>query len=86
LNFTYSTQITNKIISVTQFGYSEQYEKSQFILAQSRGLLPGIQTATGGSTLLPSNDARSERSIRGFFLQQNFKFNNQFFVTAAGRI
>lgn len=86
LNFTYSTQITSKLSSVTQFGYSEQYERSQFILAQSRGLLPGISTATGGSTLLPNSDGRSERSIRGFFLQQNFKFNNQFFVTVAGRI
>jgi TonB-linked SusC/RagA family outer membrane protein len=86
LNFTYTTQITSKLSSVTQFGYSEQYERSQFILAQSRGLLPGISTATGGSTLLPNSDGRSERSIRGFFLQQNFKFNNQFFVTVAGRI
>lgn len=47
-------------------GYSEQYEKGQYILAQSRGLLPGISTATGGSTLLPNSDGRSERSIRGF--------------------
>jgi TonB-linked SusC/RagA family outer membrane protein len=86
LNFTYSTQITNKLASVTQFGYSEQYEKAQFILAQSRGLLPGISTATGGSTLLPNSDGRTERSIRGFFLQQNLKFNNQLFVTFAGRI
>ncbi len=86
LNFTYSTQIIDKLNSVTQFGYSEQYEKSQYILSQSRGLLPGISTANGGSTLLPSADGRSERSVRGFFLQQNFKFNNQFFVTAAGRI
>ncbi len=86
LNFTYSTQITSKLASVTQFGYSEQYERSQYILAQSRGLLPGISTATGGSTLLPNSDGRSERSVRGFFLQQNFKFDNQFFVTVAGRI
>ena len=86
LNLTYSAQITSKLSSVTQLGYSEQYEKSQYILAQSRGLLPGISTATGGSTLLPNSDGRSERAVRGFFLQQNFKFNNQFFVTVAGRI
>lgn len=86
LNFTYTTNITNKLSSVTQFGYSEQYEKAQYILAQSRGLLPGISTATGGSTLLPNADGRSERTIRGFFLQQNFKFNNQLFVTVAGRV
>ncbi len=85
LNITYSTKITNKLASVTQIGYSEQYEKGQYILAQSRGLLPGISTATGGSTLLPNSDGRSERSVRGYFLQQNFKFDNQFFVTIAGR-
>ncbi len=86
LNITYSTRITDKLSSVTQLGYSEQYEKGQYILAQSRGLLPGISTATGGSTLLPNADGRSERSVRGYFIQQNFKFDNQFFVTVAGRI
>jgi len=86
LNITYSTNITQKLASVTQIGYSEQYERSQYILNHSRGLLPGISTANAGSTIIPGSDGRSERSIRGFFLQQNFKFNNQFFVTVAGRV
>ena len=86
LNATYNTRITDKLSSTTQLGYSEQYERSTYILAQSRGLGVGVQTVTGGATPLASVDSRSEQSIRGYFLQQNFKFNNQLFVTFAGRI
>jgi outer membrane receptor protein involved in Fe transport len=40
----------------------------------------------GASTVLPGSDARSEISISGGYLQQNFKFKNRYFLTAAGRI
>lgn len=86
LNFTYNTRITDKLSSTTQLGYSEQYERSQYVLAHSRGLGVGVETVAGGATPLQSADARSEISIRGYYLQQNFKFNNQLFITFAGRI
>ncbi len=86
LNITYSTQLSNLLASTTQLGYSEQYEKTQYSLIHSRGLAPFVQTAVAGSTILPPSDVRAEQSIRGAFLQQNFKFNNQFFVTLAGRL
>lgn len=86
LNATYNARITDKLSSTTQLGYSEQYETSQYILAQSRGLGVGVSTVTGGATPLPTVDSRSQQSIRGYFLQQNFKFNNQLFLTVAGRI
>jgi TonB-linked SusC/RagA family outer membrane protein len=86
VNVTYNTQLISKLFSTTQLGYSEQYEKADYLLAQSRGLAIGVQTVNGGSTLLPSADSRSEQSIRGYFIQQNFKWDNKFFVTVAGRI
>jgi TonB-linked SusC/RagA family outer membrane protein len=86
LNVTFNTNLTEKLVSATQVGYSEQYEKGQYILAQSRGIGVGVRTVPGGATPLPANDSRFEQSIRGYFIQQNFKFNNQLFVTLAGRI
>ena len=85
LNATYSTSITNDISSVTQVGFSQQYERNSYVMLQGRGLAPFVQTVTGASTIIPGADSRSELSISGFFLQQNFKFRNQFFLTGAIR-
>ncbi|MFY8128547.1 MAG: SusC/RagA family TonB-linked outer membrane protein, partial [Chitinophagaceae bacterium] len=85
LNITYSTNITKDISSVTQIGYSEQYERNHFILNQGRGLAPFVQSVRGASTIIQGADSRSEFSINGLFVQQNFKYRNHLFVTAAIR-
>ncbi len=85
LNGTYSFDITDNISSTTQVGYQLQYEKNNFILSQGRGLSPAVETVNGASTILPGVDSRSELSISGAYLQQNFKFRNEFFVTGAIR-
>jgi TonB-linked SusC/RagA family outer membrane protein len=85
VNATYSTKITKNISSVTQVGFSQQYEKNSYLLSQGRGLAPFVQTVNGSSTLLSGTDDRSEISISGIFAQQNFKYKNQLFLTAAVR-
>ncbi len=85
LNGTYQFNITQDIASITQVGYSVQYEKNRYSLLQGRGLSPFVQTVNGASTLLPSTDDRSELSVSGEYIQQNFKFKNQFFITGAVR-
>ncbi|MEO7767407.1 MAG: TonB-dependent receptor plug domain-containing protein, partial [Ferruginibacter sp.] len=85
INATYNIDITKKINSVTQVGFSQQYEKNNYSLLQGRGLAPFVQTVNGASTILPGTDDRSELSVTGFFVQQNFKYQNQFFVTGAIR-
>ncbi len=86
LNATYNIDITDNIASTTQVGYSQQYEKNNYSLVQGRGLAPFVQVANGYSTPLPTADDRSELSVSGVFLQQNFKFNNNFFLTGAVRV
>lgn len=86
LNATLNKRITPDLVSTTQVGYSLQYEKSNFTVLQGRGLAPFVQTVSGASTVLPGTDQRSELSISGGYLQQNFKFKNRYFLTAAGRI
>ncbi len=81
----YNWNITNNLVSTTQVGYSQQYEKNNYVLLQSRGFAPFIQTVNGGSTVLPGIDDRSEISVTGTYVQQNFKFRNNFFVTGAVR-
>lgn len=86
LNATYSIDLTSKISSVTQVGYSQQYEKNNYALLQGRGLAPFVQTVNGASTILPGVDDRSEISVSGSYVQQNFKYRNQLFLTGAVRV
>lgn len=86
VNATYNIDITPNINSVTQVGFSQQYEKNNYALLQGRGLAPFVQTVNGASTILPGVDDRSEISVSGTYAQQNFKYRNQFFVTGAVRV
>lgn len=86
LNATFNTDITSDINSVTQVGFSQQYEKNNYALLQGRGLAPFVQTVNGASTILGGVDDRSEISVSGAYVQQNFKYRNQFFLTGAVRV
>ncbi len=86
LNATYEWQITQKLGSTTQVGYSYQFQNGTFTLLQAQGLSPFVQTIVGANTPLPGDDERSSSWISGEFVQQNFKYNNQLFVTGAVRV
>ncbi|HEY6506213.1 MAG TPA: SusC/RagA family TonB-linked outer membrane protein, partial [Chitinophagaceae bacterium] len=85
INATYQFNINPQIGSTTQVGYSLQYEKNRYALVQGRGLSPFVETVNGASTVLPAVDDRSELSVSGAFIQQNFKLWNQLFITGAVR-
>ncbi|MEP7230158.1 MAG: SusC/RagA family TonB-linked outer membrane protein [Ginsengibacter sp.] len=86
INATYTANISDKLSSTTQVGFSQQYEKNNYSLFQGRGLAPFVETVTAAATVLPGVDDRSELSVSGAFIQQNFKFNNQLFITGALRL
>jgi TonB-linked SusC/RagA family outer membrane protein len=86
LNATYQFNISKEIGSTTQVGYSTQYEKNRFSLLQGRGLAPFIETINGASTPLQSTDDRSELSVSGGYLQQNFRIRDRLFLTGAVRL
>jgi TonB-linked SusC/RagA family outer membrane protein len=85
INGTYQFNITPSIGSTTQIGYSVQYERNHYSLVQGRGLAPFIETINGASTPLQSVDDRSEISVSGIYLQQNFRIKNKLFLTGAVR-
>ncbi|MCX6319363.1 MAG: SusC/RagA family TonB-linked outer membrane protein [Bacteroidetes bacterium] len=86
INATYQAKITKDITSLSQVGYSVQYEKSAYSLLHGRGLAPFVETVNGASTLLPGSDERSELSISGFYVQQNFGYKNIAYLTGAVRV
>jgi TonB-linked SusC/RagA family outer membrane protein len=86
INGTYQFNISSSLNSTTQVGYSLQYEKNKYNLLQGRGASPFIETVAGASTPLQTVDSRSEQSVWGSYIQQNFKWRNRLFVTAALRL
>ncbi|SMD04811.1 SusC/RagA family TonB-linked outer membrane protein [Pedobacter nyackensis] len=86
LNFTYDTKLAEGLLSTTQLGGNYQYQKDLYLLSNGRGLAPFFQNVTSASTILQNVDSRSEFSISGFYLQQNFKYRDHLFLTGALRV
>ena len=86
VNATYTFNINKDLGSTTQVGFSQQYEKSDYLLTQGRGLAPFVQSVTGASTFIQGADSRSEISVSGAFIQQNFRYRNNLFVSGAVRV
>lgn len=86
LNFTYDAKLTSLLSSTTQLGGSYQYQKDLYSLLNGRGLAPFVETVNGASSILTNSDRRSEFSISGAYLQQNFKYKDHLFVTGAVRV
>lgn len=85
LTASYKRDLTESLSSSTTLGGTLQYQQSFGTGIQTIGLSPGIATTTSG-TVGPSGEDRSERTIRGAFVQQTFGLLNRFFVTGALRV
>lgn len=72
--------------SVTQAGFSHQYSKEGYTLAQGRKLATFVKTVDGAATPLPSTNTLNIFDIYGFYLQETLGYKNKLFLTLAGRI
>ena len=86
LNITYNFDITSKISSTSQVGYSYQYQNGTSSSVDGRGLAPFVETVNGASTPGVGTEGRSEFAVAGAYFQQNFKVNNNLFLTGAVRV
>lgn len=86
INGSYTKDITSSISSTTSAGYSNQFIKGSYSVAQGRGLAPFVQTVNGASIILNPSSNVARTRIWGYYLQETFGFNDRLFVTAAGRI
>ena len=87
LTATYNRNISSKITSTTTAGYQIQYNRNHFTAQEGRDLAPFVQTIAAAANLfsLPVQSI-AQRSVWGYFLQQTFGYNEQFFLTLAGRV
>jgi TonB-dependent starch-binding outer membrane protein SusC len=84
LNITYTKAIKSWLQSTTIAGGTMQYEKVASFSGTATNLGLFGQTLNNGiRTVL---EGRSERSIRGAFLQQTFGINNNIFINGAVRV
>jgi TonB-linked SusC/RagA family outer membrane protein len=87
LLLTYEHALGNKLNSTTTGGYQYQYGRSDFTGFEGRDLAPLINNIAAASNLfkLPAQSI-GEFSLEGFFLQETFGYDNQVYLTLAGRV
>lgn len=85
INLSYAKDL-GQFSLTTYGGFSHQFSKDQYVLAQGRRLAPFIRTVNGAATILPSDDAKSIFEIYGFYLQEVIGYKDHLFLTLAGRI
>ena len=85
LTFSYKRDLSETLASTTTVGGTLQYLQTFSTGVQTIGLSPGIVTTATG-TLGPSGERRTERTIRGAFVQQTLGLLNRFFLTGALRV
>ncbi len=84
---TYEATIGAKISSTTTVGYQYQFLRTDYFAQEGRDLTPLIHNISAASNLfsLPVQNI-SKLSINGYFLQQTFGYDDQVFLTLAGRV
>jgi TonB-linked SusC/RagA family outer membrane protein len=86
INAAYETKFGENISSTTRIGYSNQFSKNEYAVAQGRGLAPFVQTVNGASIILTPSATSAKVRIWGYYAQQTFGFKDRFFLTGAIRI
>ncbi|MCA8831691.1 SusC/RagA family TonB-linked outer membrane protein [Hymenobacter pini] len=84
LTLGYRRDVTEWLASTTTLGGTLQYERAFQTSIQSINLAPVIQTTASGT--ITTTEPRTERTIRGAFVQQTFGLANRFFLTGALRV
>ncbi len=83
----YQTDLTSKLTSTTTAGASVWYDRSDFSSAEGRDLSPFVSTLAAANNLFsPPREFVSEATIKGYFLQESFGYDDFLFLTLAGRI
>ncbi len=86
INLAYEAEVGNHFTFTTRGGYSNQYSRDAYAVAQGRGLAPFVQTVNGASTILTPSSNIARVRIWGWYLQETIGFKDRFFLTAAARI
>lgn len=84
---TYEASLGARLTSTTTAGYQYQFLRSDFTAQEGRDLAPLIRNISAASNVftLPVQYI-SKLSVNGYFLQETFGFDEQLFLTLAGRV
>lgn len=84
---TYDKKLGEKFSSTTTAGYEIQNSRNHFTFQEGRDLAPFVKTTAAAANFFsPPIQAIGQRSLWGGFLQETFGYNDQIFVTLAGRV
>jgi TonB-dependent starch-binding outer membrane protein SusC len=83
VNISYNKAVLSWLQSTTVLGGTIQYDKTIGFAANANALGLFGQTINNGTIV--ASETRSERSVRGIFLQQTFGLGDKLFINAAGR-
>ncbi len=86
INSSYTTSLSSSITSTTQAGFSSQFSKNQYSVADGRALAPFVETVNGAAVVFNPRSDINRLQIWGYYLQQTFSLNDRLFLTLAGRI
>ena len=84
INITYNKKFGN-FSSNTVMGYNYQNQRFDYTQSNGENLLPTVSTVVGSSNRQTTYDLK-RRWVDGYFLQETFGYNNQLFLTLAGRL
>ena len=86
INIGYEKDLTGDLVSITKAGFSNQFSKDAFSVAQGRGLAPFVETVNGASIILNPAANTGRLRIWGYYLQQTFGWKDRLFLTGAVRL
>lgn len=86
LNVSYERQLSERFKLNAIAGYSYQFFRSDYSIAQGQNLSPFIETVGGAaSTTVQANYSLDRFNLSGYFAQATIGYNNLAFITAAVR-
>ncbi|GAB3690374.1 TonB-dependent receptor [Spirosoma flavus] len=86
LNISYERQLSEQFKLNAMAGYSYQFFRSDYSIAQGQNLSPFIETVAGAaSTTVQANYSLDRFNLSGYFAQATIGYNNLAFLTAAVR-
>ena len=86
INIAYEKNVSDDLVSITQAGYSNQFSKDAFSVAQGRGLAPFVETVNGASIILTPSANTGRLRIWGYYLQETLGYKDRLFLTGAVRL
>ncbi len=86
LNARYKFNVSDKLTSTTYAGFNAQLYRDAYNTTQGRGMAAFVEKISGASNFLGAKSSESKTNIWGYYVQETFGYNENLYVTVAGRM